>query len=106
MTADSAAPSGPEELTADELLRLCRAPGELTATEAAALARLDGDPGDDDDGDCDPRWEPPGQNGDLGSPDGLSDPGDLTGRARCSRPGSPTATAAPGPGSRRAARWM
>jgi hypothetical protein len=94
MTADSAAPSGQEELTAGELLRRLRAPGELTAAEAAALARLDGDPGDDD-WDCDPGWEPPtgrpairdaepeppGQDGDLGNPDGPSDPGDLAGPA-------------------------
>jgi hypothetical protein len=78
MTADSAAPNGQEELTADELLRRLRAPGELTAAEAAALARLDGDPGHDD-WDCDPGWEPPGLDGDLGNPDGLSDPGDLAG---------------------------
>jgi hypothetical protein len=59
MTADSTAPSGREELTADELLRRLRVPGELTIAAAAALARLDGDPGDDDDWDCDPGWEPP-----------------------------------------------
>jgi hypothetical protein len=41
MTADSAAPSGQEEgregLTAGELLRRLRGPGELAAAEAAAL---------------------------------------------------------------------
>ena len=95
MTADSAAPGGPEELTADELLRRLRAPGELTAAEAAALARLDGGRDDDDDGDCDPRQEPPGPDGDLYDLD---------------EPGGPealeAATAAPAPGSRPAGRWM
>jgi len=47
MTAGPAAPRGPE-LTADELIRRLRDPGELTPAEAAALARLDGDPDDDD----------------------------------------------------------
>jgi hypothetical protein len=77
MTADSAAPrgqeDGQEELNADELLRRLHGPGELTAAEAAALARLDGDPDDDAEWDCDPGWEPPGLDGDLGDPDDLDD---------------------------------
>ncbi len=78
MTADSAAPSGQEEgreeLTAGELLRRLRGPGELTAAEAAALARLDSDPDDDDEWDGDPGWEPPGLDGDPSDPDDLDDP--------------------------------
>jgi hypothetical protein len=68
MTAGSAAPGGEEELTADELLRRLRVPGELTIAEAAALARLDGDPGDDDDWDRDPGWEPQGDLSALAEP--------------------------------------
>src|SRR5215469_9539698 len=77
MTADSAAPSGqgdgPEDLTADELLRRLRAPGELTAAEVAALYRLDDgcpDP-DDDPGYRDPGSWPadlPGEDGELADP--------------------------------------
>ena len=68
MTAGSAAPGGEEELTADELLRRLRVPGELTIAEAAALARLDGDPGDDDDWDRDLGWEPQGDLSALAEP--------------------------------------
>ena len=70
MTADSTAPGGREELTADEMLRRLRAPGELTAAELAALDRLDGGyPGlDDDPGYYDPGpWptELPDDEGEL-----------------------------------------
>jgi len=84
MTADSTAPRGQEELTADELLRRLRAPGELTAAELAALDRLDGGwpgPGDDpgyyDPGYYDPGpWpaEPPGDEGELADSDESSAP--------------------------------
>jgi hypothetical protein len=79
MTTDSTGPSGqedgPEELTAGELLRRLRAPGELTAAELDALDRLDGgwsDP-DDDPGYCDPGSWPAGLPGEDGEDGELAD---------------------------------
>ena len=59
MTADPRDPRGQEELTPDEFLSRIPAGRELTEAELAALARLYGGPGYDDDWDGDPESEPP-----------------------------------------------
>ena len=59
MTADPGNPRGQEELTPGEFLSRIDARRELTADEAATLARLYGGPGYDDDRDYDPESEPP-----------------------------------------------
>jgi hypothetical protein len=59
MTADPGDSRGQEELTPDEFLSRIDAGRDLTADEAATLARLYEGPGDDDDRDWDPESEPP-----------------------------------------------
>ena len=59
MTADPGDPRGREQLTPDEFLSRIPAGRELTEAEMAALARLYGGPGYEDDRDGDPEPEPP-----------------------------------------------